>query len=192
MKDASLPHGDVLAAEPEVTDETLPKVDPLVAEHLPFVWRLLRRLGLTSADADDAAQQVFMIAARKLDKIAPQQARAFLAGVSLRVARNLRRGIQRRREEIGEPPEAASEYGPERFAELGRARELLDELLAKLPDDLRRALVLVEIEQFEVAEVAELEGIPVGTAASRLRRARAAFRAALARAQTRNPFGDDS
>jgi RNA polymerase sigma-70 factor (ECF subfamily) len=65
----------------------------------------------------------------------------------------------------------------------------LDELLAKLPEKLRRALVLAEVEGLEVTEVASLEGIPVGTAASRLRRARERFRAELAKQPSLNPFG---
>src|ERR1041384_1536410 len=35
-------------------------------EHLDFVWRCLRRFGVPAADADDAAQQVFLVAADKL------------------------------------------------------------------------------------------------------------------------------
>ena len=65
---------------------------------------------------------------------------------------------------------------------------MLDELLERLPDELRRVLVLAEIEQLEVPEIAALEQIPVGPAASRLRRAREVFREHLSRAQARNPF----
>jgi DNA-directed RNA polymerase specialized sigma24 family protein len=80
-------------------------------------------------------------------------------------------------------------HDPERCAELSRACSLLDELLAALPDPLRRVLVLAEIEQLEVAEIAALERIPTGTAASRLRRARSQFSALLRRNAHRNPFG---
>jgi DNA-directed RNA polymerase specialized sigma24 family protein len=76
--------------------------------------------------------------------------------------------------------------------ELAEARVLLDELLAKLPDKLRRALVLAEIEGLEVAAIAECEGIPIGTAASRLRLGRERFRALLARKTLQNPFGGRS
>ena len=67
---------------------------------------------------------------------------------------------------------------------------MLDELLEQLPDELRRVLVLAEIEECTVPEIAELEGIAVGTAASRLRRARGLFREIAARVQHRNPLGD--
>lgn len=75
---------------------------------------------------------------------------------------------------------------------MGGPYGFVDELLAQLPDDLRRVLILAEIEQFEVAEIASLEKIAVGTATSRLRRARRLFRQALAGARTRNPFGGQS
>ncbi len=166
----------------------------LVAEHHRFVWRVLRGFGLSSADAEDAAQQVFMIAARKLQDIVPGRERAFVYGAALRVANNARRGLRRRREVPSDDhadavePDGAS---PERRSELGQARSLLSELLQELPEKLRRVLVLAEIEQLEVAEIASLEGLPVGTAASRLRVARQQFRARLEAARDRNPFSSE-
>jgi RNA polymerase sigma-70 factor (ECF subfamily) len=134
-----------------------------------------------------------VIAARKLQSIAPERARSFLYGTTRRVANNVRRGIRRRREVPDEETDAEEpeHRGPEQMAVVIQARALLSELLANLPDDLRRVLVLAEIEQIEVAEIAELEGLPVGTAASRLRRARQQFRALLEAAQHRNPFGHE-
>jgi RNA polymerase sigma-70 factor (ECF subfamily) len=161
----------------------------LVVEHFDFIWRLLRRFGLSSTDADDAAQHVFMTATQKLQQITPGSERAYLYGVALRVAQNHKRKQQRRPEhteldeEWREP--AAT---PEQAAQLREAVDLLDRLLSTLPEELRRVLVLAEVEQLEVAEIASLEGLPVGTAASRLRRARDAFRAALAAAETEHPF----
>ena len=166
----------------------------LVAGQHRFVWRVLRGFGLSSADAEDATQQVFMIAARKLQDIAPGRERAFVYGAALRVASNARRGLRRRREvpsddhaDTAEPDSAS----PERRSELGQAQSLLIELLQGLPEKLRRVLVLAEIEQLEVAEIANLEGLPIGTAASRLRVARQQFRALLEAARDRNPFASE-
>jgi RNA polymerase sigma-70 factor (ECF subfamily) len=162
----------------------------LVRDHFDFVWRLLRRLGLPPDDADDSAQQVFMTATQKLDRISPGNERTYLYGVAVRVAANLRRKAYRRREGAdGELSEAVDEgASPDEAAELRAARALLDEILATLPDELRRVLVLAQIEQLEVAEIARAEGIPTGTAASRLRRARAQFGEELARVRARAPF----
>lgn len=102
----------------------------------------------------------------------------------------MKRKAHRHREHTG--AELASFHdeapAPDRAAELVRARELLDELLATLPEELRRVLVLASIEQFELAEIADLEGIPQGTVASRLRRARALFAEHLSQVRERIPF----
>jgi RNA polymerase sigma-70 factor, ECF subfamily len=168
-------------------------IDALVAEHYGFIWRVLRGLGLSSADAEDATQQVFMIAARKLDAIDPDRARSFVYGAALRVANNARRGIRRRREvlddESHDEPEPEAR-GPEKMAELVQARQLLARVLDRLEEKHRRVIVLAEIEQLEVPEIAALENIPVGTAASRLRVAREKFRAALLALRDQNPFLD--
>jgi RNA polymerase sigma-70 factor, ECF subfamily len=169
-------------------------IDALVAQHHGFIWRILRGLGLSRADAEDATQQVFMIAARKLDIIVPDHARSFLYGAALRVANNARRGLRRRREvladETSDEPEPESR-SPEHMAQLVQARQLLARVLDRLPEQHRRMIVLAELEQLEVPEIAALEGVPVGTAASRLRVAREKFRALLASMRDQNPFGAD-
>jgi RNA polymerase sigma-70 factor (ECF subfamily) len=172
-------------------DQGAPSLEALVSRHYAFVWRLLRGFGLSPTDAEDAAQQVFVIAARKLADIAPERARSFLYGTTRRVANNVRRGIRRRREVPDDDATDAEEpepRGPEQMAAVVQARELLGDLLNNLPEELRRVLVLAEIEQIEVQEIAELEGLPVGTAASRLRRAREQFRVLLEAQRDRNPF----
>ena len=190
MEDSIRSCSDTALTGSSAKQQAREQFEGLVAEHSAFIWRVLRRLGLAPADADDATQQVFMIAARKLRRIAPDRGRAYLYAVALRVAANARRGLRRRREVLGEPVDAPTPEGrgPEEMTELSRARALLDDLLDQLPEQLRRVLVLAEIEQLEVAEIAALESIRVGTAASRLRRARARFRELLAAADSRNPF----
>lgn len=155
----------------------------LVEAHFDFIWRLLRRMGLTPADADDEAQHVFMIAMEKFDRVAPGSERTFLYGVALRVLANARRKRHRRREEALESAPAARDSGelPDGALESARTRAELDAVLAELPDELRRVLVLTTLEELSMTEVAALEGVPSGTVASRLRRARALFREKLER-----------
>jgi RNA polymerase sigma-70 factor (ECF subfamily) len=172
----------------ETDDVAEPSIQLLVSRHYGLVWRVLRGLGLSRDDAEDATQQVFLIASRKITSIEPERARSFLYGVALRVARNARRGIARRREVPEDASEArpAEEHGPERAAELNQARALLQEILMEMPEKLRRVLVLAEIEQLQIQEIAALEGIPDGTAASRLRLARERFKKSLS--TRKNPF----
>lgn len=161
----------------------------LVRSNYRFVWRLLRRLGVSEGDADDAAQQVFITASARLASIEVARERAFLYGVAINVGARARRSQARRREE---PLEAVSEQAvdldAERLLELRQARALLDQLLDEMPDDLRVVFVLFELEELSTPEIAELCGIPLGTAASRLRRAREDFEERVARAEARRRF----
>jgi RNA polymerase sigma-70 factor (ECF subfamily) len=68
--------------------------------------------------------------------------------------------------------------------------EDLESGLQALPEPLLRVLWLADVEDFTIAEVAEILGIPAGTAASRLHRARRAMRERLA-ARAPKPSGDE-
>lgn len=181
-----------------VSDTTPPTkpltIDGLVHEHTDFIWRLLRRLGLSATDADDATQQVFMVAAKNLTRMAPANARSFLYGTAVRVANNTRRGIRRQKaiQLAHSFEESPSHPGPDNVLQLRQACAYLDEILSHLPEEQRRVLVLVEIEQLELSRVAELEGIPTGTATSRLRLARARFAALLEQTLDRNPLAREN
>jgi RNA polymerase sigma-70 factor (ECF subfamily) len=167
------------------------RVEAFVREHHAFVWRVLRRSGLAAADADDAAQRVFLIAADRLDAIAQGSERGFLYRTAARVASNARRSMKRRREtpgfEGGDEPAPLPE--PDDLLDQRRARDLLDRILGELSEDLRATFVLFEIEGLRTPEIAEALDIPVGTVASRLRRARVELEQRLARYRNRRPKG---
>lgn len=151
----------------------------LFETHYASVWRLLRRLGVPSGQLDDAAQEVFWVAARRLADIERGREHAFLYGVALRIASNWHRA-QRGAPALTEDDPSLFEHtglSPEQLLEARRARELLDAVLDQMPHELRVAFVLFELEGLLVKEIAELENLPVGTAASRLRRAREEFSA---------------
>jgi RNA polymerase sigma-70 factor (ECF subfamily) len=57
------------------------------------------------------------------------------------------------------------------------ARQLMDRVLSKMDTTLVSVFVLFELEGMSSPEIAELVGIPLGTVASRLRRARQVFKA---------------
>jgi RNA polymerase sigma-70 factor (ECF subfamily) len=156
----------------------------LFDKHYASVWRLLRRLGVRFEQVDDATQEVFWVAARRLSDIEPGREHSFLYGVALRIAASeLRR--QRAAMPLAEleqiPFLADQRPSPEEQLSERQARAMLDEVLNRLPVDLRTVFVLHELEGLEVREIAEIEGIPVGTASSRLRRAREEFSAVARR-----------
>jgi RNA polymerase sigma-70 factor, ECF subfamily len=160
------------------------------AQHLDFVWRCLRRFGVPSADADDAAQQVFMVAAQKLDEVPEDKERAFLFATSARIAANARRSLRRREhayDNLAHAPDDPVE-SQEQLADQLRARALLDQVMEMMPEDLREVFVLFEIEEFAIHEIADTLGIPVGTVGSRLRRARKAFSEAVIRYKAKAEF----
>jgi RNA polymerase sigma-70 factor (ECF subfamily) len=181
-------------ADAKLAASTQPRLVQLIQEHFGFVWRLLRRIGVPESDADDAAQQVFIAAAQRLDDIRSGSERAFLFSTALHVGSRARRDRGRKREDLGvdfdEQP--ASAPSPEELVDRRRARELLDALLEEMPLELRVVFVLYEIEQLTSAEIAEVVGVPLGTVASRLRRAREDFTARVARVEARRKFGGKS
>jgi RNA polymerase sigma-70 factor (ECF subfamily) len=159
-------------------------------EHLDFVWRCLRRFGVPAADADDAAQQVFLVAADKLSDVPVERERAFLFATAARIAANARRSIRRRQsayDSLSMAPEEQSVSQDELSDQL-RARALLDQVMADMPEDLREVFVLFEIEEISIQDIATTLDIPIGTVGSRLRRARQAFQQAVTRHRARIGF----
>jgi RNA polymerase sigma-70 factor (ECF subfamily) len=158
-------------------------------EHFAFVWRTLRRLGVAEASLADASQRVFWALSRRLDDVADDRARAFLFGTSRRVAADFRR-LGRRIVPTDESESLTDLAAPttEELVDQKRAREILDQMLDALDDDLREVLVLQEGEGMSLSEIAELLDIPLGTAASRLRRAREEFRRLLKRRMSQRPI----
>lgn len=159
------------------------RLEQLVRREFAPVWRLLRRMGLGAAEADDAAQQVFIVAARRLGDIDPERERAFLFATAVHTGRRSQRSLSRRREADGEDLEERRDSVPglDELLDQRRARELLDRVLAELDHDLRVIFVLYEIEELTMAEIASVLELPQGTVASRLRRARQEFSARVER-----------
>lgn len=149
----------------------------LVVSHFDSIWRLLRRLGVPESAVDDAAQQVFVIATNKLSKIQPGSEQSFLFGVALRIASDERRKA-RRRHDVTELEESAFRHEgptPDELIDQRKARALMDDVLEAMPLELRTVFVLYEMEEMTMAEIAKVLGIPSGSVASRLRRAREHF-----------------
>ena len=152
-------------------------------EHFDFVWRSLRRLGVAPGSVDDAAQEVFVVASRRLSTIEPGKERAYLFGTALRVASDARRSAHSRHahEHDPEADPPSGQPAPDELVDRRRARELMDRIIRELPDDARPVFVLFELEGMTMAEIASYLDLPAGTVASRLRRARELFQAAVVR-----------
>jgi RNA polymerase sigma-70 factor (ECF subfamily) len=146
--------------------------------HHEMLWRTLRRRGLPADAAADTAQQAFVIAAERLRDIDRGSERAFLVGTALRLARS----AARRARVVALDEEMALHTGRAQILADDRATiDLLDLALSKIDPELIEVFVLFELEGFSSPEIARLVDIPVGTVASRLRRAREEFRAVARR-----------
>ena len=154
--------------------------DEAYRAHFAFVWRSLRRLGVREEDAADAAQEVFIVVHRKLPEFAGHsKLTTWLYGICFRVASERRRAPPRPEPSAQEAAALhARPADPGAAAERHEGLALLERVLDRIPDEQRAVFCLFELEGMTGEEIAEALEIPLGTAYSRLRLARAAFSAA--------------
>jgi RNA polymerase sigma-70 factor, ECF subfamily len=175
----------------------VPAARPLVfAElyrtHFAYVWKSARRLGVQPADLDDVVQETFLTVHRLLASYEDQGTeQGWLFSVLFRVVQRHRRTHSRRNALTDggaqlEALPASSANAPDRSAETGETVRLLEEILDALDPDQRAVLVLADIEEKTVAEVAQILGLNTNTAASRLRMAREHVEAAMTRHRARD------
>jgi len=172
-------------SEPRQPNQLRPeRLKAAISEHYEQVWRVLRRLGVTEASVEDAAQQVLIVFANRLEGIRSGAERAFMIATATRVAADFRKKRGRARENL-DPEAIAAEHSPtplsDELLDRSRARRWLDLALNEMPDEQRAVFVLFELEDMTMASIAELLGLAPGTVASRLRRARATFETTAAR-----------
>jgi RNA polymerase sigma-70 factor, ECF subfamily len=158
------------------------RLEQLMRAYFDLAWRTLRRLGVAEADLQDAAQSVFGVVASKLPSISVEREKSFVFGTAMRVASTARRSQRRKREAPLEDAGTLWDHAPdpEQALERRQAVSQLAEILSGMDEPARSVFVLFELEQLTLAEIAELEQVPVGTATSRLRRARQYFQRAVA------------
>jgi RNA polymerase sigma-70 factor (ECF subfamily) len=171
-----------LATPEDARTDDAARLRALVDAHYDFVWRTLRYFGLCDDDAQDAAQQVMCVFARRIADVTPGAERPFLFSIARRVAGTWRRTARRRPETAADLDElAASTPSTEELLDRRRAHELLQQVLQAMPVELRLVFVLFEIEELTTTTIAAMIGVPAGTITSRLRRGREAFQAIVRR-----------
>jgi RNA polymerase sigma-70 factor, ECF subfamily len=169
--------------EPAVS---LPSFTEIYAAEFDFVWRSLRRLGVSAPVLNDAAQEVFLVVHRRLGDFEGRSSlRTWLFAIVLRVASQLRRSARRHPEEaLPDDLPASWPADPQEGAARAEALRLVYQLLDALDDDKRIVFVLAELEQMTAPEIAETLSLKLNTVYSRLRAARRDFDAALARVRS--------
>jgi RNA polymerase sigma-70 factor, ECF subfamily len=155
--------------------------------HFDSLWRLAARLGVPAEHVDDVVQDVFVTAERRRGAIEPGSERSFLIGTTVKISANYRRRGRTRRDALARIERAPREAVPdaEQLLAQKQLRALLELALDALSDEQRAVFVLHELEELELAEIARVLGIPGGTVASRLARAKEKFSKQAARLRSR-------
>jgi RNA polymerase sigma-70 factor (ECF subfamily) len=163
--------------------ESVQRGDPDALDRLFEHWtapilQWCRRMGGPRVDAEQAAQDICLVVLAKVGQVErPAQLPAWLFAVTRRVLARHRRWVWAQRWIPGIAPErAAPGGGPEKQAILSEESEVVQRILEEMPEDLRNVLVLADLDERPDTEVADMLDLKLGTAKSRLRRARALFR----------------
>jgi len=164
------------AAVPDPVSRRAPKLSAReVAEQgARFVPQVLRYLGVPEASVLDAAQDVFVVALRRLHDFEGRSAlKTWLYGICVRVAHGYRRKSRACREALVDVlPEMTVPAAQEDEVQRTEWRRQLTVLLDQLDEPQRDVFVLYEIQRLSMKDVAEALGCPLQTAYSRHKAAR--------------------
>ncbi len=169
----------------------------LIARYHQPIYSLLARTVQDRADAADLTQEVFVKVFRGLESFhGDSSLRTWIYRIALREASNQRRWWMRHKQqevpieqEIGESDSAT----PMRIKEMlvdpsespfdlalhAENRARVEAALVQVPEPYRTTLILRDIEGFVYEEVAEMQGVNLGTVKSRLVRGRSCLKAIL-------------
>lgn len=153
----------------------------LYRDHVDFVVRVVRHLGVQAGVLEDVVHDVFLVVhRRRRDYDGRASIRSWLYGIARRVVYHHHRASNRarRREQHASPP--SERTSPDRGLAALEALDWVEGFLASLPEEQRMVFVLTELEGMSAPEIAEALGVKLNTVYSRLRLTRHRFSAALA------------
>ena len=153
----------------------------------PYVWKTLRRLGAPAQDIEDLTHDLFVVVHRHLSQYDPARPlRPWLFGIAVRVVADFRRSARNVREVLGVTTEAVDGAPtPHERMEATEARAVLMMALDGLDLDRRAVFVMHELDEVSMPEIADALDLPLNTAYSRLRLARADVAEAIRRFRAR-------
>ena len=160
--------------------------DLLVLKYQHRVLKLVSRFVSDAAEAQDVAQEAFLKAYRALPSFRGDSAfYTWLYRIAINTAKNTLVSNRRRPVDFDLDLQDPEQYDrqarlkevdtPEGVLLTEEIREVVEKAMEQLPEDLRTAIVLREIEGLSYEEIAEAMDCPVGTVRSRIFRAREAI-----------------
>jgi RNA polymerase sigma-70 factor (ECF subfamily) len=188
IPDVPSPQAAALTVEPESEAKSEPlDFEGIFAKEFDYVWHTLRRLGVRPADVEDLTHDVFLAVYQRRDDYDPARPlRPWLFGFAFRVTSRYRNRSRYRLELLAETDEVAGESrSAYDDASLRQQVDVATRAIAALELDRRAVFILHELDEFAMPEVAAALEIPLNTAYSRLRLARAELAAAVRRLRLR-------
>lgn len=159
-------------------------------QHYAFVWRTIRCLGVTDAAVDDAVQDVFLVAHRKLDAFEGRSTlRTWLYAIARRVAWRHRQRAQADAARSFELPDLHAGPDLDDAVACAQALEILRAFLDRIDEDKATVYVLAELGGLHGSEIASDLGVNVNTVHARLRAARRELERLLVRLRARDRSG---
>src|SRR5436853_847658 len=141
-------------------DAVAPEIESLVREHSRLVFRIAYSVVRNHADAEDVVQEVFLRVA-KHGATGIEDAKAWISRIAWRASvdrfRSLGRANQEEFDERLHSPQTR-QLGTEQQVISREKLELLDRMIAALPEKERDALLLTSIEEMSSAEAAKVLG----------------------------------
>ena len=169
---------------PSSSHATPRTLEAVYERHAGFVWRIVRRMGVPDHGVEDVMHEVFLVVHRRLPEYDGRVAiTTWLYHLTRGVVSNHRRSREReqRRLQLVDPRPSAPAPDPEAQTRRGQAAAFVRSFLEQLDPDKREVFELAELEGLPIPEVAELVGVNLNTAYSRLRAARQLFQRAVDR-----------
>lgn len=153
-----------------------------VRDHARMVYRIAHSVLRNPAEAEDTVQEVFLRAVRYEKKMAGVRDRkAWLAQIAWRAVVERRKHVARDASRNEEPGNSlvSRERGADRALLEKERSEILQQLIAGLPDQLRDPLVLSALEELSPREIGTMLGISEAAVRARAFRARRILRERL-------------
>jgi len=160
--------------------------DLLVLKYQHKIAKLIMRYVRDPSEALDVSQEAFIKTYRALPKFRGDSAfYTWLYRIAINTAKNHLVAMKRRPVDFEVDLQDPDSYDmnarlqdtdtPDRIAQREELRETVEDAIAALPDELREAIILREIEGLSYEEIARAMDCPVGTVRSRIFRAREAI-----------------